>query len=67
MRWWRQLVFWLNRRRMADELREEMETHRALREDALSKDDGADARARSRRALGNVTLAMEDSREVWGW
>lgn len=67
MRWWRRLVFWLNRRRMADELREEMETHRALREGTLAKDADADAGVRSRRALGNMALAQEDARDVWIW
>jgi predicted permease len=49
------------------DLREEIETHRSLRQDALERDglgrdDAADA---SRRAMGNVPLAVEDAREVW--
>ena len=67
MRWARRLVFWFRRRRLADDLREEMETHRALREDALAREGVADAGARSRRALGNLTLAQEDARDVWIW
>lgn len=67
MRWLRRLTFWLNRRRMADELREEMETHRAMREASLASDGTADAADRSRRALGNVTLAHDDVRDVWIW
>ena len=49
------------------DLREEIETHRSLRQDALERGGlaPADAAAASRRALGNVTLAIEDSREVW--
>lgn len=53
-------------RRTAD-LREEIETHRTLRQAALERDgmpsdEAADA---SRRALGNVALALEDARDVW--
>jgi hypothetical protein len=49
------------------DLREEIETHRSLRQDALERgglgrDDAAWA---SRRAMGNVTLAVEDVRDVW--
>ena len=67
MRWVRRISFWLQRRRMADELREEMETHRALREDALARDGAPDAAAGSRRALGNLALAQDDARDVWIW
>jgi len=67
MRWIRRITFWLQRRRMADELREEMETHRALREDALARDGARDAAVRSRRALGNFALAQEDAHDVWIW
>jgi putative ABC transport system permease protein len=49
------------------DLREEIEAHRALRQatlerDGLGPDDAAQA---SRRAMGNVTLAVEDARDVW--
>jgi predicted permease len=49
------------------DLREEIETHRSLRQDALERDGlGADEAAHaSRRAIGNVPLAIEDAREVW--
>ena len=67
MRWLRRFTFWLNQRRMANELREEMETHRAMREEAIARDRAADPGARSRRALGNVTLAQDDVRDVWIW
>src|SRR3954447_6570571 len=55
--WWR---------RGAD-LREEIETHRCLRQDALERDGlGADDAAHaSRRAIGNITLAIEEGRDVW--
>jgi predicted permease len=67
MRWIRRVTFWLQRRRMADELREEMETHRALREDALAREGAPDPAAQSRRAFGNFALAREDARDVWIW
>jgi putative ABC transport system permease protein len=49
------------------DLREEIEAHRTLRQaalerDGLGPDDAAEA---SRRAIGNVTLAVEDARDVW--
>src|SRR4029077_16240961 len=49
------------------DLREEIETHRSLRQDALERDGlGADdAVDASRRAIGNIPLAIEDAREVW--
>ena len=49
------------------DLREEIETHRSLRQDALERDGlGADEAAHaSRRAMGNIPLAIEDTREVW--
>ena len=52
-----------------DELREEIETHRALRHAALERDGlGSDeADWASQRAMGNVTLAVEDVRDVWAW
>ncbi len=49
------------------DLRDEIESHRAHRQDALER-NGLEAQAavrESRRALGNVTLAVEDAREVW--
>jgi predicted permease len=53
-------------RHVAD-LREEIETHRSLRQEALERDGFASekAAAASRRALGNVALALEDARDVW--
>ena len=49
------------------DLREEIEAHRALRQAALERDGlGPDAAAQeSRRAVANVTLAVEDARDVW--
>ena len=49
------------------DLREEIETHRSLRQEALERDGVASDQAAdaSRRALGNVALAIEDARDVW--
>jgi predicted permease len=60
-------MWFLRRSRHDADLREEIETHRALRQAALERDGlGAhDAAHASRRAMGNVTLAVEDSREQW--
>jgi predicted permease len=50
-----------------DDLREEIDAHRALAEaDAAARGLSAwEARDRARRDLGNTTRAMEDSRAVW--
>jgi putative ABC transport system permease protein len=65
----RRLAFWVNRRQLEAELAEEIESHRAMTEARLQASgfSAADARARSRRALGNVTLAREEARSVWIW
>jgi putative ABC transport system permease protein len=67
MRVIRRLLFWLNRRRRADEIREEMETHRSLREEALATQGVTDPAGHSRLALGNVELAYDDARDAWIW
>ncbi|MGH9199613.1 MAG: ABC transporter permease [Vicinamibacterales bacterium] len=63
----RRLRYFFGRSRHDADLLEEIEAHRALRQDALERDglapeDAADA---SRRALGNVALAVDDARDVW--
>ncbi len=66
---WRRVGYWMHRRQLNAELTEELELHRARRQQAL-EDDGlppAEAARAARRALGNVTLAREDAREVWIW
>ena len=63
----RRLMYFLRRSRHDADLRDEIEAHRAHRQDALERDGlapGAAARA-SRRAIGNVTLAVEDARDIW--
>ena len=63
----RRLAHFLRRSRYDAELREEIETHRALRQDALEREGLAPDEAAhvSARAMGNVTLAVEDARDVW--
>jgi putative ABC transport system permease protein len=63
----RRLLQVLRWSRHGADLREEIEAHRALRQAALERDGlGPDAAAReSSRAMGNVTLAVEDARDVW--
>ena len=63
----RRLLHLLRWSRHGADLREEMETHRSLRQDALERDGlGADDAAHaSRRAIGNIPLAIEDARDVW--
>jgi predicted permease len=63
----RRLLHVLRWSRHDADLREEIEAHRALRQaalecDSLGPEDAAEA---SRRAMGNVTLAVEDARDVW--
>src|SRR5690349_4907097 len=52
--------------RFDDDLREEMETHRSLRQAALERGGLAreEAARESYRAMGNVTLAVEDVRDA---
>jgi hypothetical protein len=63
----RRLLHLLRWSRHDADLREEIETHRALRQAALERAGlGPDAAAAaSRRAMGNIPLAVEDAREVW--
>jgi predicted permease len=63
----RRLMYFLGRSRHDADLRDEIEAHRAHRQDALERDGlSADAAAwASQRAIGNVTLAVEDVRDVW--
>jgi putative ABC transport system permease protein len=63
----RRILGIIRRRRVLDELAEEIETHRAMRQQALERDGvpAADAAAASRRVMGNTALAHEDARDVW--
>ena len=63
----RRLMYFLGRSRHDADLRAEIESHRAHRQDALERDGlTSDAAAwASQRAMGNVALAVEDGRDVW--
>jgi predicted permease len=63
----RRLWFRARQARHDADLAEEIETHRQMRQAQLERAglSPADAAAASRRALGNVTLAREESREAW--
>jgi putative ABC transport system permease protein len=63
----RRAAFWLRAGRHDADLAGELEYHRARTQAALEADGlpPAEAAARSRRAMGNVTLAREDARETW--
>ena len=65
----RHLQHWLRHRQLESELVEEIEAHRAMKQEQLERSGVAQAEAahHSRRALGNVTLAREDARDVWTW
>src|SRR5262245_15515520 len=63
----RRLVYWIRRRRMGEELAEEIEFHRVLKQQSLEQSGlpSEHATSASRRALGNVFNAREDARGVW--
>ena len=63
------LAYLLRHRRLARELREEMESHRLMLQDRLERSGMSpeEAAHASRRTLGNVTLAQEEAREQWIW
>ena len=63
----RRLLHLLRWSRHEADLLADIEAHRALRQDAFERDGLApeDAARASRRALGNVALAVDDVRDVW--
>jgi predicted permease len=65
--WLRRLRARVRYRRFDDELRRELDVHRAMSEDAAMATgvDPRSARASAARALGNVAVAREDARGVW--
>ena len=65
----RRLAYWLRRHELDADLDEELESHRAMKQERLEQSGMAadDASYASRRALGNVTLAREEARSVWTW
>lgn len=54
-RTWRRLRFWMRREQLSRDLAEEMEFH-------VDQKTGED-----RRGMGNMTLAKEESRDMWGF
>jgi predicted permease len=66
-RLWRRLTYRLHRETLERDLAEELETHRSLRQARLEESGlpASEAAPASRRALGNITLAREDVREIW--
>lgn len=68
-RWFRRLRYGLARQRHADDLREEMASHQALKEAELRSRGVPDAELRSaaRRALGSTTLAQDRVHDIWMW
>jgi predicted permease len=67
MRWWRRLHARLKYRHFDRDLREELSTHRAMTEEDARRSGVPPAAIESNasRALGNTTLAREESRAVW--
>jgi predicted permease len=67
MRFLRRIQFFWRQRQMERDLREELETHRAMRQAELEARGlpPTDASPASRRAMGNMTLAREDARAAW--
>jgi predicted permease len=65
----RRLRYWFRQREHDAALQEEIEFHRALKQQELEAGGLSSDAARwaSRRDLGNVTRAREDSRAVWLW
>ncbi len=63
------LRYWTGQKHAERELAEEMELHRAMRQEELERSGMPDKEAgqESRRAMGNVTSAREDARAVWIW
>ena len=63
----RRVRYWLGAGRHAADLAAELEDHRARTQAALEADglSPGEAAVRSRRAMGNMTLAREDARHVW--
>lgn len=68
-RLFRRLRYWFRQDDHEAALAEELEFHRAMKQEDLEAEGLAPAHARfaARRAMGNVTLAREDSRAQWIW
>ena len=64
---WRRLLFLLRRRRMDEDLQEEMNLHLRLRAAERAGQGALDPETEATRKFGNITQLRESSREVWGW
>jgi predicted permease len=69
MKFLRRIHYWLNHRREAAELAEEIEAHRQMRQAQLEESGLSEQEASfaSRRAMGNAVRAAEQAREIWTW
>ena len=65
----RRLRYWFRQRELEDALRDELEFHRALKQQELEANGllPQDAHLAARREMGNVTRAREDARAAWVW
>jgi predicted permease len=65
----RRVWYVIRQRQFERDLAEEIEFHRAMAQQELERNSvpGASAEDAARRAIGNTTLAREDSRGVWIW
>ena len=63
----RRIGYWLRGRRTAEELDEELQFHRDMKQRDLRQDGltEADAARQARRTMGNALLAREEARAVW--
>lgn len=66
-RLWRRPLFRARRDRLSQELAEEIELHLSLKEYAEAGGAARKTTEQSRREMGNLTLAKEESREMWGF
>ena len=65
----RRIGYWITHRQQQEALTEEIEFHRAMKQEDLERKGmpPTDATVHSRRALGNILGAIERSREAWAW
>ena len=63
----RRLRYFLRQRQIEADLAEEMDAHRAMKQQELETQgvEAAEARLAARRALGSLALAHDQSRDVW--
>jgi macrolide transport system ATP-binding/permease protein len=68
-KFFRRLQYWIRHRQANADLSEEIELHRAMKQERLEQEglSREEAAAASRKALGNVLVAREKAQDVWGW